>query len=131
MASRALADLRQDIREKALLHINACASEGIDLLIYCTFRSNVEQNAEYAKGRTAHGAIVTNARGGQSKHNHVEDGVAASLAYDCIPIVNGKAQWGNASLVSRVGILGESVGLTWAGRWRGRLRESVHFEVSS
>lgn len=131
MASRALSDLRQDVREKAVLHVQACAAEGIDLLIYCTYRSNAEQNAEYAKGRTTHGAIVTNARGGESKHNHVENGAAASLAYDCIPLVNGKAQWSNKGLVARVGVLGESVGLAWAGRWRGKLREAVHFEIPS
>ena len=130
MASRDLNDLRQDIREMALKHIAACANEGIDLLIYCTHRSNAEQDAEYAKGRTAHGSIVTNARAGQSKHNHLEAGRPASKAYDCVPVKNGKAQWASSPLINRVGILGEEVGLTWAGRWTGKLREAVHFEVA-
>jgi peptidoglycan LD-endopeptidase CwlK len=128
MASRDLADLRQDVREMAEKHVSACAAEGIQLLIYCTFRSDREQAIEYAKGRTTPGRIVTNAKPGQSKHNHMEDSKPASLAYDCIPLINGKAQWDNTALVNKVGILGESVGLAWAGRWRGKLRESVHFE---
>lgn len=132
MASRNLNDLRQDIREMAIKHINACEKYGIDLLIYCTYRSNVEQEIEYAKGRTTPGSIVTNARPGQSKHNHVDgNGSPSSLAYDCIPVVNGKPQWNNGALVNKVGIIGEEIGLTWAGRWRGKLRESVHFEVQA
>ncbi len=129
MASRKLDDLRKDIHDMAIKHVAACAAEGIYLLIYCTYRSDEEQEAEFAKGRTKPGAIVTNARGGQSKHNNTVGGAPASLAYDCIPVVNGKAQWSNASLVQHVGVIGESVGLTWAGRWRGKLKESVHFEV--
>lgn len=130
MASRKLDDLRKDIRDIAVKHIAACAAEGIDLLIYCTYRSDAEQAIEYAKGRTTKGHIVTNARPGQSKHNHVDaEKKPASLAYDCIPVVNGKAQWSDTDLVHKVGIIGEELGLTWAGRWRGKLRESVHFEV--
>tara|TARA_R110000822_G_scaffold32188_4_gene92663 strand:- start:1701 stop:2243 length:543 start_codon:yes stop_codon:yes gene_type:complete len=34
-----------------------------------TLRTNKEQDALYAKGRTAAGSIVTNAKGGQSYHN--------------------------------------------------------------
>lgn len=37
--------------------------------ITCTNRSNEEQNAAYAQGRTAPGKIITNAKAGQSPHN--------------------------------------------------------------
>lgn len=129
MASRNLNDLRKDVKEKAELHIKLCADEGIDLLVYCTYRSNAEQAAEYAKGRTAPGKIVTNAKPGQSKHNHTDNGAPASLAYDCVPVVNGKAQWSNSKLINRVGELGEKAGLVWAGRWKS-FKEYVHFEVA-
>jgi peptidoglycan L-alanyl-D-glutamate endopeptidase CwlK len=129
MASRSLDHLRSDVRARAKRHIEACEAEGIDLLVYCTYRSNVEQDIEFAKGRTIPGSVVTNARGGQSKHNHMEAGIPASLAYDCIPVVNGKAQWSNVNLINKVGLLGEGVGMVWAGRWRGKLREAVHFEA--
>lgn len=130
MASRNLNDLRKDVRDMAELHIKLCADEGIDLLVYCTYRSDAEQAAEYAKGRTAPGKVVTNAKPGQSKHNHTENGTPASLAYDCVPVVNGKAQWNNSKLISRVGELGEKAGLVWAGRWK-TFKEYVHFEVSA
>jgi len=130
MASRSLDDLRPDVKQKAIQHVAACKAAGIDLLIYCTHRSNEEQAIEYARGRSTKGPIVTNAAPGKSKHNAVDvGGKPASTAYDCIPIVNGKAQWSNTDLVHRVGVIGESLGLIWAGRWRGKLRESVHFEM--
>lgn len=128
MASRSLDDLRADIRAKALIHRELCAAEGIDLLIYCTYRSNEEQAAEYAKGRTAPGKIVTFAKPGQSKHNHTENGKPASLAYDCVPLVGGKAAWSNTDLYKKVGELGKKAGLNWAGDWK-RFKEFPHFEV--
>lgn len=130
MASRDLNDLRVDVMAKCLIHKELCAKEGIDLLVYCTYRSNEEQAAEYAKGRTAPGKIVTFAKPGQSKHNNTENGKPASLAYDAVPLVGGKAQWNNAALIQRMGELGEQAGLEWAGRWK-RFKESVHFQVSA
>lgn len=135
MSSRDINDLRQDIRLKAQQHITLCALNNIDLLIYCTHRSYKEQDELYALGRTVltvggkKAKIVTNARAGQSKHNHYEKEKPASLAYDCIPCIHGKPQWDNQALINKVGEYGESVGLTWAGRWSGRLKESVHFEI--
>ena len=128
MASRSIADLRNDVAEKCLKHIALCAKEGIDLLVYCTYRSNEEQATEYAKGRTVPGKIVTYAKPGQSKHNNVLNGKPASLAYDAVPLVGGKAQWNNKELIQRIGELGEQVGLEWAGRWT-RFKESVHFQA--
>lgn len=42
-----------------------------------TYRSAADQNADYAKGRTAPGHIVTNAKAGQSLHNFLP-----ALAFD-------------------------------------------------
>ena len=39
MASRSLDDLLAVVEKKALAHVEACKEAGIDLLIYCTFRS--------------------------------------------------------------------------------------------
>lgn len=127
MASRRLEDLHPTIKTKAELHRALCAAEGIDLLIYCTYRSNKEQAKEYAKGRTAPGKIVTYAKPGQSKHNNTEGGKPAALAYDAVPLVNGKPAWNDAKLLQRMGELGELAGLEWAGRWK-RFKETVHFQ---
>jgi len=43
--------------------------------------------------------------------------------------VAGKPMWDACNQVWQVvGSLGESIGLTWAGRWK-RMREYPHFEV--
>lgn len=127
MASRSLDDLAAPVRAGAVAMLAKCRAEGIDLLIYCTLRSNSEQAALYAQGRTKPGVVVTNARPGQSMHN--PDKTGKSRAFDAVPLVNGKAAWDNAALVEKVGLIGEACGLDWAGRWRGPLRERVHFQI--
>jgi len=128
--SRKLEDLRTDVREKAERFLTAAKNIGIDVLITCTYRSNEEQKQLYAQGRTAPGKIVTNALPGESKHNNVEGGVPASLAFDVVPLINGKPMWDASNPVWKVlGSLGKSVGLNWAGDWK-RFKEYPHFEVS-
>jgi len=128
MASRELKDLHPVIQTKAKQHLLDCAKEGIDLLIYCTYRSGAEQDHLYAQGRTAPGKIVTNAKAGQSLHNYALQGKPASLAYDCVPLKAGKPAWNDKELYERVGVIGERLGLEWAGRWK-RFKESPHFQV--
>ena len=131
MASRNLSDLRQDVRQMAEKHIELCAEENITLLIYCTYRSNTEQDALYAQGRTKTGKIVTNARAGESSHNKVDSALRpAAEGYDCVPVVNGKAVWdGNDPAWKIVIRCGEEAGLKASARWSGKLRELCHFGV--
>ena len=124
VTSRSLDDLHPRVKALALAHIAACAEHGIDLLVYCTYRDNVAQNLLYAQGRTIPGAIVTNARGGDSFHNY-------RCAYDCVPLIAGKPAWDNRNLYFQVGELGEKLGLQWAGRWTGKLKETAHFQYSA
>lgn len=124
--SRNLNDLDMRVRMRAEKHRELCAAEGIDLLIYCTYRDEEAQAAEYAKGRTLPGPIRTYAKPGYSMHQY-------KLAYDCVPMRNGKPVWNNkavedAKLWRLVGELGERAGLTWAGRWTGKLKETAHFQ---
>ena len=124
ISSRSLGTLDPAVRIKAEAHVAACAKVGIDLLIYCTYRDFECQDALYAQGRTAPGKVVTNARAGESFHNW-------RCAYDCVPLLNGKPAWGDTELYLAVGKLGEQQGLTWAGRWTGKLRETAHFQYSA
>lgn len=125
MASRSLDDLTPSVKDKAERWRGMCALEGIDALIYCTLRSNEEQDALYAIGRTKPGSIVTNAKAGQSSHNPDEKNKAR--AFDAVPMLHGKPQWNDSKTYLRMGEIAESVGLKWAGRWTGRLREVAHF----
>ena len=123
MASRAIHDLHPAVARRALAHMEVCKEQGIELLIYCTYRSTDEQDKLYAQGRTDPGKIITNARGGQSTHQY-------RCAYDAVPVINGKAVWDDLNLIIRVGQLGETCGLEWAGRWSGKLKETVHYQYT-
>lgn len=127
MASRNLADLAGPVQSAARAMLAAADLQGFGLLVYCTLRSHAEQADLYASGRTRTGPILTNAKPGQSLHNPGADGKA--WAFDCVPMRGGIAQWGDAAALQKMGELGERYGLEWAGRWRGALRESVHFQI--
>lgn len=155
MASRRIEDLYPDVAELARRHQLACLERGVDLLIYCTLRDEHEQATLYAQGRTAEqlrkqrdryaqrglttpAALLasvkprptlrklTNAGPGESFHQY-------GLAYDCVPIVEGKPVWSTTgtaeALWKKVAAAGESVGLEWAGRWKS-FRELPHFQAT-
>lgn len=128
MASRSLDDLAAPVKWAALAFLSAANADGLEVLIYCTLRSSVEQAKLYAIGRYAPGVIVTNARPGESLHN--PDITGKSWAFDAVPLLYGKAMFHDDDLIDRMGLIGESVGLEWAGRWRGRLLERVHFQMN-
>lgn len=130
MASRSLEDLTKDMMQRAIVHKQLCEAKGVDLLIYCTLRSNEEQATLYAQGRTTKGAVVTNARPGQSAHNPDKNGKAH--AYDCCPLIGGKPIWDASNPAwAIVGSCGEEAGLVWSGRWTGKLKEVAHFQHPS
>jgi len=112
----------------AVAFIDKCRACGLDVLIYCTLRTNDEQARLYESGRgdKAASMILTNAKPGDSLHNPDENGEA--WAFDAVPVLAGKPLWSDAARVALMGQCGEAVGLVWAGRWRGKLRESVHFQ---
>ncbi len=120
--SRKLEDLHPKVAALCAAFVDACATEGIDVLITSTYRDAASQDALYAQGRTVPGNKVTNARAGQSWHNW-------RCAFDFVPIVNGKAQWGDASTFVRCGVIAESVGLEWAGRWK-TFKELAHCQYT-
>lgn len=127
MSSRSLDDLTQDVRQRATVHRKLCATKGVELLIYCTLRSNAEQTELYAIGRTKSGSIVTNARAGESAHN--PDKFGKSHAYDCCPMIHGKPIWDSNHPAWRIVVAcGEEAGLVSAARWTGKLKETCHFE---
>lgn len=118
--SRDVNDLDPRVATKCLALIDACRDAGIDLIVTSTYRDSESQDAIYAQGRTKPGPIVTKAKSGQSWHNY-------RLAFDVVPVVNGKAVWNDATLWNKIGRLGVAVGLEWAGNWT-RFKEMAHFQ---
>lgn len=121
--SRSLTDLHPRVAVLADRLLERCRAEGIDLLITSTYRDHESQAALYAKGRTAPGPKVTNAKPGQSFHNW-------RVAFDVVPLVDGKAIWNDDKLWQRIGAIGVELGLEWAGNWKS-FREMPHFQFTN
>lgn len=125
MSSRSLGDLRPEIWSKANDFLDACKQAGLDVLVTCTLRSNEEQAALYAQGRSKPGHIVTDAPAGKSAHNY-------GLALDIVPIVNGKPEWNGGDPVwQTIGEIGERCGLEWAGNPSYPFHELPHFQIQN
>lgn len=124
--SRSLDELLPVVKEKVVAFLEKCESAGIDVLVTSTYRDSESQNALYAQGRTKPGNIVTNAKAGQSWHNW-------RCAIDVVPLRNGKPVWNTSGIDgevwNKIGQLGESCGLEWAGRWT-KFREFPHFQYT-
>jgi len=130
--SRDLEDLHPIVASKCAEFMHQCKVQGIDVLITSTLRDHESQNALYAQGRTTIGVNprlakplgdhVTNAKAGESIHNY-------GLAFDFVPLVNGKAMWDDSRTFVKCGVIAESIGLEWAGRWKN-FKEMVHCQYT-
>ena len=121
--SRSLDDLHPRVKALAEQFVSDCKKIGWDVLIYSTYRDIEAQNAIYAQGRTTKGVIVTNAKGGQSFHNY-------RVAFDWVPLFHGKPLWSDKDAYATCAKVGEALGLEWAGRWSGKLKETAHFQFT-
>lgn len=157
MASRAITDCTPELADKIKKFTIAMFNMGIPFIITCTARAVDEQVALYAQGRkplaevnrlrVAAGLPILKSEAQnkkvtwtlQSKHLiDLDDGDPQndkSRAFD-IAIMDGKkASWDIKVDVNRdrlcdyeqAGIIGESVGLRWGGRFKSP--DMPHFEV--
>ena len=168
--SRDLSDLREDVGRSAevVAEMFEAASDAarlprremvsnVDILIYCTYRSDEEQARLYRQGRSRRKieakaeeldrrwsrpdlarvlmavgpqdgkSIITYAAPGQSAHGY-------RVAFDAVPIVDGKVLWEQEdpwkrSLWDLYGSCVDAAGLEWAGQWSVPKRELVHAQV--
>lgn len=133
MASRDINDLHPDIQGLALRFLGACESAGNgkwSAFITCTYRSNEEQDADYAQGRTEHGKIITNARAGQSAHNvTLTDGTPAAKAFDfAIKTPDGQVDWSGSDAAWLQAIsIGVNLGLVSGSTFS--MVDRPHFEL--
>jgi peptidoglycan LD-endopeptidase CwlK len=107
--------------KKIWLVIGELESAGIKPLVTCGFRSYAEQNKLYSYGRTRSGKIVTNAKGGQSKHNF---GNAVDFAFID---KDGKISW-DLNLFRKLGNIAKRHGLHWGGDWY-KFKDFPHIEL--
>src|SRR5258705_592795 len=119
MPSRKPEDLHPLVVEKARQLIELAQADGIEILVTSTLRSFEEQAELFAIDRVKLGKIVTNDKAGESWHNF-------GLAFDVVPLVNGKAIW-DSPFWKRIGDLGKQIELTWGGDFKS-FKDKPHFE---
>lgn len=118
--SRNVTDLKLEVKELAIKFLDEVERQlRVKLVITHTLRTWEEQAALYAKGRTAPGEIVTNARPGFSWHNF-------GRAFD-VAILEGKSGLTWEGPWEEIGKVGEELGLVWGGRFK-KLADRCHFE---
>jgi peptidoglycan L-alanyl-D-glutamate endopeptidase CwlK len=113
-SERHLARVHPELAQRARRVLSAMAVLGFPMTITDGNRTVDEQRALYAKGRTAPGAIVTNADGVRSKSNH-QDG----RAIDCAFIgADGNPHWRDDAPWRAYGECAKALGLKWGGDFK-------------
>lgn len=98
---------------------------GDNLRVMQGLRSWEQQKALWDQGRGLPGRIVTYAEPGHSWHNF---GLAADV---CPILLLSVKDWGPSDPKwERLGVLGETCGLIWGGRWEGKKRDLPHFQLT-
>ena len=114
--------LHPNLRGIASKFINEVEKKlGKKLRIASGLRTFDEQNALYAKGRTAPGTVVTRAKGGESYHNY-------GLAFDVYYTNNGSVDLKTA-IKPDVAKIGQELGLEWGGSWKS-FKDMPHFQLT-
>lgn len=155
--SRDFADLRADVREAANTVLALAREHDLELLIYCTYRSDEEQARLFRRGRSlwaieARAAVLERQWGRpdlarvllQAEPQHQTDRVTWAapgqsahgyrMAFDAVPMRDGKPVWGTKqvwqqTLWLRYGICVCTADLEWSGGWRGPRREYPHAQI--
>lgn len=103
------------------------ATYGCSYILIAGNRSMEEQEALYAKGRTAPGKIVTNAKPGYSWHNLKAAGdYGVFRGGDYLDDVNPSLA---AKVHAACSLLAAECGLEWGGSWK-TFKDTPHYQVA-
>lgn len=123
--------LHPRLQEKIAELLELCEKNKIKIGIGECVRTVAEQDALYAKGRTAAGSIVTNCKGSSYSSMH-QWGVA--FDFYLIMDVDGDGKTSDdafndaTGLFEKVGKLGQTIGLEWGGAWKSPV-DKPHFQL--
>jgi peptidoglycan LD-endopeptidase CwlK len=123
-----LADCHPTLIERIDKVLVAMQAIGYTMAVTDGVRTTAQQQALYAKGRTAPGPIVTNANGVTSRSNHQTHGDGYGHAADCAFVINGRFSWDARLPWKAYGALGEALGLRWGGAFVS-LHDLPHLEL--
>ena len=117
MVMRGIDKLHPELQICVNKFLEECKKQGLNVLITETLRTQEEQEALYAQGRTKPGNIVTNARGYQSPH-------CWGVAFDFCRNVKGKEYDNSDKFFDKVGEIAKSIfdnteyDLFWGGDFK-------------
>lgn len=115
--------LHPKLKLKLLQLLLLCEEKGLKIQITECLRTKEEQDALFAKGRTAPGAVVTNAPGSTYSSMH-QWGVAADFCR-----ADGRGAFDDSDgFFTKVGNIGMSIGLEWGGSWTSPV-DKPHFQL--
>lgn len=100
-----------------------CKKNGLKIEISECVRTVAEQNELYAQGRTKPGKIVTNAKGDTYSSMYMY-----GVAFDFFRNDGKGAYYDNDGFFTKVGKLGQSIGLEWGGAWKS-IVDKPHFQL--
>ena len=112
-----------ELQQKAEKIVSACRGQDLLIGIGECYRSIAEQDALYAKGRTAPGSIVTNAKGSSYSSHH-----QWGTAFDIYRNDGTGAYNNNDGFFDLVGTIGVKIGLEWGGSWKSPV-DKPHFQL--
>ena len=121
---RDISQLHPDLQVKVAQLQRLCEAKGLKIGIGECVRTVAEQDALYAQGRTKPGKVVTNAKGSTYSSMH-QWGVAFDFYRN-----DGKGAYEDSDgFFSKVGQIGQSLGLEWGGSWKSII-DKPHFQLS-
>lgn len=123
MASRKIEDLHPSFQPLVKEFLSRANRETAPYITFITdgFRSNAEQTALYAQGRTKPGKVVTNAKAGESLHNY---GLAVDVAFQ----LNGQLHYLD-ELYRKIVPHARELGIEWGGDWKS-FPDKPHFQYT-
>ena len=117
-SERNLATVQPQLQKLGRELLRRLAAEGLTFKVTSGNRTQAEQDALYAQGRTKPGPKVTWTR--RSRH-------IGGRAID-ITLFHGKNPVWESKHYDRAGVIGEELGLVWGGRWKKTV-DKPHFEL--
>jgi peptidoglycan L-alanyl-D-glutamate endopeptidase CwlK len=119
-SEKVIATLHPQLHAPARKFVLAAAEQGVTIKLISGLRTYAEQDVLYAKGRTAPGPKVTNARAGYSNHNF-------GLAFD-IGVFSGGKYLPESPLYKTVAHIGKWLGFEWGGDWTS-IKDEPHYQL--
>lgn len=116
------------LTDKVTRILHALAELGVPMLVTDGVRTEAQQRALYAQGRTKPGKIVTNADGVKVKSNHQPKADGYGHAVDCCFLVDGKPSWDHKLPWRLYGEAAKALGLRWGGEFKS-ITDKPHVEL--